>query len=265
MNCRANSNASIFMRNALAIQNIPMVLILALYLPGALVGLYLFRDSEAVIFIVLLLLFCTLYVSSFRVFYNLVKQIFAKLGSGGVISSCSWHRLSVLAIAAYVSALGVAVWLADSVPLFVALSGGSLIDIALARAGFLSGLSGYESIVRYIVFILGKSVVPLVLLAAFFHRVRYRYPLLVLLLFLSMLAMEKAGAVFVLLPLMFYFLVFRKWASFFALLGLLVVTVSLISFLALGGVYGKGISSEGQEGQLSAPEGVLIEKVRLIR
>lgn len=75
-----------------------------------------------------------------------------------------------------------------------------------------------------------------------------------------MLSMEKAGPIFVILPLAFYFVFVRKWKSFLLLLGVLMLRVSAISFLALGGNSDTGFG--GQESELIVPEGMPIQEAR---
>lgn len=243
-------------------RNVPLFLILGIYFPGSIIGLYLFRDREAFDLFLLLILFSLIYVFSYGFFSRLSGYISRNFACRNRVSYRFWYVSAALAILVYFLSVVYAVFLADSIPLVVALQGGSLIDIAQARSQFLAGLSGYESLVRYFVFILGRSVMSLVLVAAFFYAVRFRYWLFGFLILLSMLSMEKAGPIFVILPLAFYFVFVRKWKSFLLLLGALMLSVSAISFLALGGNSDTGFGGGGQESELIVPEGMPIQEAR---
>lgn len=58
-------------------RNVPLFLILGIYIPGAIVGLYLFRDREAVDLFLLLVLFSLIYVFSYG-FFRGSAEIFKK-------------------------------------------------------------------------------------------------------------------------------------------------------------------------------------------
>jgi hypothetical protein len=243
-------------------KNVPLFLILGIYLPGSIFGLYLFRDQEALDFLLLLVLFLLIYVSSYGFLSRLSGRASRLFFQGFKIPSYFWYVLAGLAVSVYLLSIVYAVFIADAIPLFVALQGGSLIDIAQARSQFLAGLSGYESLVRYFVFILGRSVMPLVLVASFFYAAKFRYLLFGSLIFLSMLSMEKAGPIFVILPLVFYFLFVGKWKSFLVLLGVMVLSVSAISFLALGGNSDTGFRGGEQVDELVVSQEVPIKEAQ---
>ncbi len=218
-----------------AVKGIPVYLMLIIYLPAGLLGLFLFRDHSAVEFICLLFLFCLVYLGSFKFLSRVYLLLIGKLAALCNAPRQIWIFSSVLAIIVYVATLAYAALIAETVPLFVALEGGSLMDIAHSRSQFLAGLVGYESLLRYSAFILGRSIMPLVLVAAFVARARYRYWLLLLLLTLSMLAMEKAAPIFVLLPLVFYYMVVRSWKMVGATAAMMLGCVVVLAFLAGGG------------------------------
>jgi len=218
-----------------AVKGVPVYLMLIIYLPAGLLGLFLLRDHSAVEFLCILLLFCVVYFLSFNFFSRTYLLLVDRLRGLFSVSRQGWVLLSLLALATYIATLAYAAWIADTVPLFVALEGGSLMDIAHSRSQFLAGLSGYESLLRYAVFILGRSIMPLLLVAAFLLKARSRYWLLLLLLALSMLAMEKAAPIFVLLPLMFSYLVQRSWKMLVATSSMMLGCVVVLAFLAGGG------------------------------
>ncbi|WP_139272743.1 hypothetical protein [Pseudomonas anguilliseptica] len=182
------------------------------------------------------------------------------------VSNVFWYRLSVVAVFIYAASLGYAVYLADAVPVIVALKGGTLMEIAQARGQFLAGLEGYESLLRYAVFILGRSVMPLILVAAFVTKSTLRYWLLVALLVFSMLSLEKAAPVFIFLPCIFYFFASKRLASVLGLAILMLVSIGLMTIIAMGGVGESQSRSNGRlveypaAQQVSVPPGMPIQE-----
>lgn len=217
------------------VKGVPVYLMLVIYFPASVLGLFLLRDRSSVEFFFILMLFCVIYFLSFGFFSRLYVALIDKKSVLLEFSCRGWLFLSIFFLSFYVFTILYVAWIAETVPLIVALEGGGLMDIAHSRSQFLAGLVGYESLLRYSVFILGRSVMPLILVAAFALRMRFRYGLLVLLLGLSMLAMEKAAPVFVLLPLAFYYLMMHRWRSVIAIVMAMLACVVLLAFLASGG------------------------------
>ena len=217
------------------VKGLPVYLMLAIYFPASILGLFLLRDRSSIEFFFILMLFCVVYFLSFEFFSRLYVALINKKIAHFEVSRRSWFFLSLFAVSFYVATLLYASCIAEAVPLFVALEGGSLMDIAHSRSQFLAGLVGYESLLRYSAFILGRSVMPLILVAAFMLHMRFRYWLLVLLLGFSMLAMEKAAPIFVLLPLGFYYLIMHRWKAVIAAVMLMLTCVVVLAFLAGGG------------------------------
>lgn len=218
-----------------AVKGFPVYLMLVIYLPASLLGLFLLRDHSAVEFFSLLILFCVIYCLSFGFFSKVYTSLLGRLRAFCGVSRQGWKLLSLLALIFYIATLAYAAWIADTVPLFVALDGGGLMDIAHSRSQFLAGLVGYEGLLRYSAFILGRSVMPLILVAAFMSKARFRYWLLVLLLALSMLAMEKAAPIFVLLPLAFYYVMVHRWKAVVTTVSIMLGCIVMLAFLAGGG------------------------------
>ncbi|NWD49601.1 hypothetical protein [Pseudomonas gingeri] len=109
-------------------------------------------------------------------------------------------------------------------------------DIANSRSQFLAGLDGNETFLRYMVFILGRSVMPLVLVSAFFYGFRFKYWLLIALFVFSVLSLEKAAPIFIFLPGLIYFFVFKRWFSALGAMLLICVSVMFVAFLSMGGI-----------------------------
>ncbi|SDT90851.1 hypothetical protein SAMN05216580_0353 [Geopseudomonas guangdongensis] len=224
---------------------LPVLLVGLIYFPAVLLGLILFRDREAVELLFLVVLFSFIYLCSYGFFSKMFLFLAEKSSHLISVSNVFWYRLSVVAVCIYAASLGYAVYLADAVPLVVALKGGTLMEIAQARGQFLAGLEGYESLLRYAVFILGRSVMPLVLVAAFAFNSRLRYWLLVALLIFSMLSLEKVAPVYIFLPCMLYFFSAKRWSSVLATVILMLASIGVMTILAMGGI---GDSQSGSVG-----------------
>lgn len=213
---------------------LPVYLILLIYLPAACLGHFLFKDEGSQTFLVLLAVFSVTYWLSYPLFSRLYRLLARTLTARCRMPSSSWRALAVLSVLVYACALVYAASLADSLPLLVALKGGSVMDIAHSRSQFLAGLESYQSLLRYAVFILGRAIMPLVLVAAFMMKARYRHVLLALLIVFSLLAMEKAAPIFMLLPLLCHFALGKCWRTLAGVLLLMIASVVLVSFLAMG-------------------------------
>lgn len=220
---------------AWAIRALPIFVVLLIYLPAACVGQFLFRDEASLDFLILLFLFTVSYYISFPYFSRLYLLLVRQVTVMRQVSSSCWVALACCCVLMYIVTLAYVSWLSPSVPLLVALEGGSLMDIAHSRSQYLAGLKGYESLLRYAVFILGRSIMPLILVAAFTTRARLRFLLLGLVLVFSLLSMEKAAPIFVLLPLALHFAFARYWKTMAGVLLLMAASVMLMSFLATGG------------------------------
>lgn len=248
-------------------KTLPVFLIGLIYFPAALLGLALFHDREAVELLFLIVLFSFIYVCSYGFFSKIFLFLAEKSSHLISVSNVFWYRLSVVAVCIYASSLGYAVYLADAVPVIVALKGGTLMEIAQARGQFLAGLEGYESLLRYAVFILGRSVMPLILVAAFVTKSTLRYWLLVALLVFSMLSLEKAAPVFIFLPCIFYFFTSKRLASVLGLAILMLISIGLMTIIAMGGVGDSQSRSDGKlveypaaQQQVSVPPGMPIQE-----
>jgi hypothetical protein len=211
----------------------PLLITLTIYLPASLLGLLLFRDREALEFILLITILTAVYFLTFNLFSRLYFSIARWLPTSYFHSP--WHASANICILVYCASIGIAIYLTESIPLVIALEGGSVMDIANSRSLFLAGLEGHASVIRYLVFIMGRSILPLVLLAAFFYSHPSRHLLLCMMICLSMLSMEKSATIFVLLPIMLYFICYKFWGRAMGALCLLVITVGLMTFLATGG------------------------------
>lgn len=245
---------------------LPVFLIGLIYFPAALLGLAFFHDREAVELLFLVVLFSLIYFYSYGFFSRIFLFLAEKSSHLISVSNVFWYRLSVIAFCMYAASLGYAVYLADAVPVIVALKGGTLMEIAQVRGQFLAGLEGYESLLRYAVFILGRSVMPLILVAAFVTKSTLRYCLLVAVLVFSMLSLEKAAPVFIFLPCIFYFFASKRWSSMLGAAILMLTSIGVMTILAMGGVGDSQSRSDGKlvedpaAQQVSVPPGMPIQE-----
>ncbi|UVK84515.1 hypothetical protein LOY46_07390 [Pseudomonas sichuanensis] len=245
-------------------RHLPIFVILAIYLPAACLGHYLFRDESSRDFLILLILFSLSYGISFPYFSRLYLSMARRAAVLRDVSSSFWEALACGCLLIYLMTLVYVSWRAPSVPLLVALNGGSLMDIAHSRSQFLAGLTGFESLLRYAVFILGRSIIPLILVAAFMAGARARFALLGVVLVLSLLSMEKAAPIFVLLPLVLHYAFAKSWRASVCVLLLLLGSILLMSFLAMGGNSSPAAAGTGaavassEDADMRLPAGTLI-------
>lgn len=248
------------------VKRLPVYLFAAIYLPAAILGLILLRDSEAVELFFMILLFAAIYFFSYGFFSKLFLTLAKKVSPLLKLPTVCWYGLSFFVFALYVVSLGYAVHLSGSLPIMVALEGGTLMDIAQARSQFLAGLEGYESLLRYFIFILGRSIMPLLLVAAFFYKFRARYLFFAVLLVLSMFSLEKAAPIFIFLPCALYFVISKMWRNALVVVFLMCVSVGIMAILAMGGIGESRVGSsagplaERAEVQLLVPPGMPIQE-----
>lgn len=247
------------------IGRLPVYLLAAIYLPASIVGLILLRDREAVELLFMVFLFAVIYFFSFGFFSRGFQALASKASSFFGITTNVWYGVSVFAFVLYVASIGYAVYLSGTIPMLVALKGGTLMDIAQARSQFLAGLEGYESIIRYLVFILGRSIMPLLLVAAFFYSFRVRYLFFAVLLLLSLLSLEKASPIFIFLPCALYFVISKMWRNAIIVIFFMCASIGCMTILAMGGIADLRSSSVAGEAnqlevQMMIPPGMPIQE-----
>lgn len=217
--------------------HVPIVIVLAIYLPAAILGGYVYKDKFSAEIVALLLVFTATYYLLFPRFGKFLlkpalQARLARLG-GGV----NWRFLAWAAAGLYGITLLIAALTAEHTPLGAALLGGSELDIARARAEFLATRQGPEALLRYSALILGKSVMPFIVLCLFYRESRWRYLALIALLCGLLLALEKSAAIFAVLPLLLFFIVRRNWRFVLANALALLSCIAAWTFLASGGLY----------------------------
>jgi hypothetical protein len=230
--------------------------VLAIYLPAALLGMYLFRDAHAASFLALLAIFAGSY-------YGLYPRFARMLQSAGIRSllwrlgdRIDWRGWAWLAAAVYVTTIGVAALTVPATPLGAALAGGNWLDIALARADFLVTRDGPEALLRYLALILGRSVMPFLVAYLYWSRHRLRHLALTVLLVLFLVPLEKASPLFAFLPLILLRVLDRDYRAAVGHTACLAACVGLATYLAAGGLYdsqrraASGFSGQTVQGQV---------------
>lgn len=216
---------------------LPILLMLAIYLPAAILGVYIFRDIYSIVFLVLLSVFVMIYYwlyprVSIRLFGHRLEGFFWKVGD-----QINWTVIAWVSVVLYIATIIVASHTTDFTPLGAALRGGSDLDIANARANFLANRSGIESFLRYSAVILGRAVMPFFIVYAYWTKNRFRHVILIGLLLCYFLFLEKALPVFLFLPLILLNLQKRRFFLVATNLLSLLIAIGLLAFLAQGGLH----------------------------
>lgn len=239
---------------------VPIFLVLAVYLPAALLGAFVFEDKYAISLLLILFLFSAIYVLGYRWAAIAAEKVRGILARNRVFNFgvfLAFVSLVYLIVTAY------AIVTAEAVPLIVALSGGSEMDIAHARASFLSSRDGFESIIRYVSFIASRAIIPMVVLYLFFWRSSLRFYFLIAVMFIYSLTLEKVVPVFAMLPLLMFYFFYRRYFACFSVVCSVVLLVIFLSWVSYGGLHEEHVlkDSGGQSvgSSLQFPEGVLIK------
>ncbi|WP_374325914.1 hypothetical protein [Aquipseudomonas alcaligenes] len=245
------------------IRNFPAWMILAVYLPAAIIGVLAFRDSYSVVFLAILLAFSGLYFMGFQFFVFLVGRVKFFLGGAKRLSFFDLRAFLVVSVFLYFLVTLCAALTADAIPLFIAFSGGTEMEISAARAGFLSSREGVGSILRYASFVASRSIVPMAVLYLFVCRHSFRYLFLLVVILCYSLTLEKVVPVFAMLPLVLFFLLCRRYMHFLFTVLFMVFLVVLLSWVSYGGLAAShGANDGGNEvvgSSLKYPDGAIIK------
>lgn len=225
------------MKQFVGFWELPVLLMLVIYLPAAIYGIYFFKDIYSVTFVGLLAIFVMIYYWLYPrlptgIFGCRAQRFFWRIGD-----QLNWTVMAGLAIAGYVSTIVIASLTVDFTPLGAALHGGSNIDIADARASFLANRTGVESLLRYSAVILGRAVMPFLVVYAYWTKNRYRHLMLIGLLLCYFVFLEKALPIFLFLPLVLLNLNKKLFSLAAINLLLLCTTIVMLGFLASGGLH----------------------------
>jgi hypothetical protein len=217
--------------------HMPAVMILVIYLPGALLGLVLLGDIHAYAFLGMLAMFTATYYVAYPQFEKLLQKesstqkLMWKLGD-----SINWHMAAWLALCLYLLIIGIVICISNISPLDAALHGGSREEISYARSGFFTGLTGPIAGLRYFALILGRSIVPLILVNLYYSGHKLRHAALFLLLATYLVSLEKASAIFAIMPVIIFYLFQKNWKAATGFLTLMVLCIVLWTFLSLAGI-----------------------------
>lgn len=238
----------------------PALLVLVVYFPAAILGLLAFKDKYSISLLVILFVFLIVYFFSYAWIAVVANKARCWLARGwGFNFGLFLYFVSV----AYLIVIAYAIFTAESVPLIVALSGGTEMDIASARAGFFSSREGLESVIRYFSFIASRAVIPMVILYLFFWRISFRFYFLFAVIFVYSLTLEKVVPVFAMLPLLIFYLFNRRYLSCVSIVFSMFILILLISWVSYGGVNKKYLSEDSvnypSASSLQFPDDVLIK------
>lgn len=216
--------------------HIPTFIILVLYLPAALLGSYLYQNKFSTVIIFLLIILVSLYYILFPLFSKFLQKFDQQAEFTRIRARLNWRVLAWLAVIIYGITMLVAVFTVEHTPLGAALLGGSELDIARARAEFLATRQGPEALLRYLALIFGKTVMPFIVLCLFYRASRWKYLALCVLLCSYMITLEKSAAIFAFLPILLFFIIYKRWRSFFIHILTLTLCIVIWTFLATGGL-----------------------------
>jgi hypothetical protein len=217
--------------------HMPAIMILAIYLPGALLGLVLLGDIHAYAFFGMLAMFTVTYYVAYPKFEKLLQKesstqkLMWKLGD-----RINWRVVAWLALCLYLLIIGIVIHISEISPLGAALRGGNDAEISFARSGFYTGLTGPLGGLRYLALILGRSIVPLILVSLYYSKHKLRHAALFLLLATYIVSLEKAAAIFAIMPIIIFYLFQRHWKAAAGFTVLMILCIALWTFLSIGGI-----------------------------
>jgi hypothetical protein len=215
--------------------HVPVLIVLLIYLPAAILGANVFRDKFSLEVLALLLIFTVSYYSLFPKFNDLLRKARMQGSPFSLGEWLNWYFLAWFAAGLYGVTILIASLTTEHTPLGAALlGGGSELDIARARAEFLANRQGPETLLRYSALILGKSVMPFIVLYLFYRESRWRYFGLFALLCALLVALEKSAAIYAFLPILLFFVIRKNWSILMLHTLALISCITFWTFLASG-------------------------------
>jgi hypothetical protein len=236
-----------FLKTRMNFRDLPVLLMLAIYFPASIYGVYFFRDIYAVKFLVLLAIFVVVY---YWIYLGFSKTVLSDRVEGffwSVGDQVNWPVMAWLAVVVYLITICIAAVTVDFTPLGAALRGGSVVDIADGRASFLANRTGAGSLLRYSAVILGRAVIPFLVVYGYWSNNKFRHLMLMGLLLCYFVFLEKALPIFVFLPLILLFLKRKKILCAVISFLALCVMIALLGFLAKGGLHSDNNSLDIQK------------------
>jgi hypothetical protein len=222
---------------------VPVMLIVIYAAPGAF-GRYVFQDRYATLFLCGLVLSIVAYYAGYWVVRGGRTHLKWHVPAGTWRPTARSLEVAGLAIVAMHLLLVLYLALtAERLALFAALGLGSAGDIALARETFVQSRTGGERVLVYLHTITFRAVLPVIVVFLYMRRNRWRHAILAVLLFTSLLSLEKSLPLFLLVPLLTYFLLANQANVAGRLLLLAGAALGLAIVLATG-VLGGGPSRD---------------------
>jgi len=218
-------------------RHLPVVLILAIYLPGALFGHFVIRDEYTAVFLVLLVVFLATYYTVYPRLERVLHTPAIRERLWCIGDRLPWRGLAWAAVAVYLASICAAAITTEITPLGAALEGRHELAIAEARARFLADREGAEALLRYAAVILGRSVLPFLVTYLYWTKHKARHVGLASLLLVYLVSLEKASPVFVFLPLIMLHFLQHAWRPMLAHGMVLLLCIGLWTFLAIGSLY----------------------------
>jgi hypothetical protein len=240
-----------------ALWHVPAALIVAIYLPASLLGAYVFRDSYAGTFLLLLAIFIVVYYTLFPHFLRILRLPELRNSLWAIGKRIDWEGWAWVSAIVFVIAIGVATFTVPQTPLLAALRGGSWLDIALARADFLVNREGPEALLRYLAMIVGRSILPFVVTYLYWSRHRFRHLALAALLLCYAPSLEKASPIFAFFPIVVLRALEGQWKSMLALLACMVSCIVLWTVLSVGTLHDVERRALPDLGKSAAQQGIV--------
>ncbi len=170
-------------------------------------------------------------------FYSFRKKLTLNLQTKVIeIASKYFKSIEIITWLVYVGALGWLTYLADSQPLWNALTARPFSEIALSRIAFDLNKSGIHSIPVYITIIISNTLIPLFVLNSFIQKRKDAWTKLIMASFLVVSSLMKIAFLKVTLPVLFLFLIRRQLQQLVLIILFCLVFFGAIQFLSYGGL-----------------------------
>lgn len=213
-------------------------MLVAVYALPAALGVYALRDAYSMLFLGCLATALAAYYAGFAFTGRLVSDAApARSGRKWWFEPVVIERLSVSVVFVYLLLVVYLALTADQLALFVALGlgeGAGQVAVAEAREAFLQTRTGVERVFVYVNAILFRAVLPPIMVFLYMRVHPARHLLLGALLFACMLSLEKSLPLFLLVPLLTYFVLIGRVRRAGGLLALAVLAIVIATTLSIG-------------------------------
>ena len=244
------------------IKKIPILLLVVIYMPASFLGLLIFRDIYSVSLLAMFFSFIAIYLAFFKKFAScfVSSKIRKKLFDVG--DKINWRLLAFLSLVFYCFIILYASLTVNFTPIGAAFSGGDWLDIATARANFLINRSDESDLLRYLVVIFSRTIIPIIMLYTYDEKHKARHFIFLLISCCYLISLEKVLLVFLFAPLM----ILNASKGLFrnaALQGIFLFSLLVIvTYISQGGFYRpfSEVSSQLKPTVLVKPKTLLPEK-----